>query len=112
MDNEQKINNVNCKISNQYKFLPKKGGEYGQFLKYVMLNKQCGSRVINLYGKLYGAILSKYRYTSLELIVRSAALSVTPMIKSRTGNPVRAVSNEKNEEHCPNLWQCQTIVDS
>jgi hypothetical protein len=79
MDNKQKINNVDCKINDQYNLLVAIGEEDWRFPRHVMLHQQCRSRGINLYWKLYRYIFSKYSYTSLELIVRSAALTVDDM---------------------------------
>ncbi|MEH2280099.1 MAG: hypothetical protein V7K90_01955 [Nostoc sp.] len=51
---------------------------------------------INVWLKLYRSVLDKYRYTSLELAVRSAALKANPIANFRTANSVRLGSSENN----------------
>ncbi|MEA5603089.1 hypothetical protein [Nostoc sp. UHCC 0252] len=55
---------------------------------------------INVWLKLYKSILDKYRYTSLELAVRSAALKAYPIANFRTANSVRLGSSENHKEQC------------
>jgi hypothetical protein len=55
---------------------------------------------INVWLKLYRALLDKYRYTFLELAVRSVALKAYPIANFRTANSVRLGSGENNKEHC------------
>jgi hypothetical protein len=89
MDNEKKINSINCKISDQSQLLAEMGGQYWRFPRNTKLNQQSKNKDINLYWKLYRSILSKYRYTSLESIVRLAALMIAHVANFRTSNPVR-----------------------
>ncbi|MEH1941188.1 MAG: hypothetical protein V7L01_13360 [Nostoc sp.] len=58
---------------------------------------------INVWLKLYRSLLDKYRYTSLELAVRSVALKAYPIANFRTGNAVRLDSSENNKEQCHSL---------
>lgn len=58
---------------------------------------------INIWLKLYRSVLDKYRYTSLELTVRSAALKAYPIANFRTANSVRLGSSENNKEQCPSI---------
>ncbi|MDZ8095664.1 MAG: hypothetical protein RMZ42_27525 [Nostoc sp. DedQUE05] len=53
---------------------------------------------INVWLKLYRSVLDKYRYTSLELAVRSAVLKAHPIANFRTANSVRLGSSENNKE--------------
>ena len=53
---------------------------------------------INVWLKLYKSVLDKYRYTSLELAVRSAVLTAYPIANFRTANSVRLGSSENNKE--------------
>ncbi|MEH2192361.1 MAG: hypothetical protein V7K98_06795 [Nostoc sp.] len=55
---------------------------------------------INVWLKLYSSLLDKYRYTSLELAVGSAALKAYPIANFRTVNSVRLGSSENNKEQC------------
>ena len=109
---EKKINTVSCKISDQSKSLVNKGEVHWKYQRKNKLNCQPNSEDINLRLKLYRSFLSKYRYTSLDIVVRSAAFLADAVAKFRTDNPVRVGSSENNKEHCHDLWQCQTIVDS
>ncbi|WP_228013329.1 hypothetical protein [Nostoc edaphicum] len=52
----------------------------------------------NVWLKLYRSVLDKYRYTSLELAVRSAVLKAYPIANFRTANSVRLGSSENNKE--------------
>lgn len=52
---------------------------------------------------LHISVLDKYRYTSLELAVRSAALKAYPIANFRTANSVRLGSSENNKEQCPSI---------
>ncbi len=108
----KKINTVSCKISNRSNFLVIAGENHWQQQIPIKLNYQPKTENINHRLKLYRSFLSKYRYTSLELVVRSAAFLADAVAKFRTDNPVRVGSSENNKEHCHDLWQCQTIVDS
>jgi hypothetical protein len=108
----KKINTVSCKISDQSKSLVIREEEYWKHQIQTKLNCQSNNEHINHRLKLYRSFLSKYRYTSLELVVRSAAFLADAVAKFPTDNPVRVGSSENNEEHCHDLWQCQTIVDS
>lgn len=108
----KKINTVSCKISDQSKSLVIKEEEHWKCQIKTKLNRQPNSEDINLWLKLYRSFLSKYRYTSLELVVRTAAFLANAVAKFRTDNPVRVGSSENNKEHCHYLWQCHTIVDS
>ncbi|MHC0063954.1 hypothetical protein ACWATR_13785 [Nostoc sp. UIC 10890] len=58
---------------------------------------------INVWLKLYRSLLDKYRYTSLELAVRSAALKAYPIANFRTTNSVRLGSSENNKEQCHSI---------
>jgi hypothetical protein len=58
---------------------------------------------INVWLKLYRSVLDKYRYTSLELAVRSAALKAYPIANFRTANSVRLGSSENNKEQCHSI---------
>ncbi|MEH2159360.1 MAG: hypothetical protein V7K64_03735 [Nostoc sp.] len=58
---------------------------------------------INVWLKLYRSLLDKYRYTSLELAVRSAALKAYPIANFRTANSVRLGSSENNKEQCHSI---------
>jgi hypothetical protein len=111
-DNEKKINLASCKISDHVKLLVEIGGHGWQFSRNIGLNQLHRGKNNNFRRKLYNSILSKYRYTSLELVVRSVALAAGLRAKFRTCNPVRVTNSENNKEHCHNLWQCQTTVDS
>ncbi|MDZ8260858.1 hypothetical protein [Nostoc sp. ChiQUE01b] len=53
---------------------------------------------INVWLKLYRSVLDKYRYTSLELAVRSAVLKAYLIANFRIANSVRLGSSENNEE--------------
>ncbi|WP_339378299.1 hypothetical protein [Calothrix sp. NIES-2100] len=109
---EKKINTVSCKISDQSKSLVNTGEEHWKCQRKNKPNCQPSSEDINHRLKLYRSFLSKYRYTSLEIVVRSAAFLADAVAKFRTLHPVRVGSSENNKEHCHDLWQCQTIVDS
>lgn len=65
---------------------------------YVEKNEE-----INVWLKLYKALLDKCRYTSLELAVRSAALKAYPIANFRTVNSVRLGSSENNKEQCHSI---------
>ncbi|WP_256973525.1 hypothetical protein [Nostoc sp. T09] len=108
----KKINTVSCKISDQSKSLVITEEEHWKCQIKLKLNRQPNSEDINIWLRLDRAFLSKYRYTSLELVVRSAAFLADAVAKFRTDNPVRVGSSENNKEHCHYLWQCHTIVDS
>jgi hypothetical protein len=101
-----------CKISDQTKSLVVTREKHGKCPRHNILNWQYSTEDFNLWLKLYRAFFNKYRYTSLELVVRSGALTTDLITKFRTDNPVRVESSENNKEHCHHLWQCQTIVDS
>ncbi|MHC5595931.1 MAG: hypothetical protein ACYTXC_08235 [Nostoc sp.] len=58
---------------------------------------------INVWLKLYRSVLDKYRYTFLELAVRSATLKAYPIANFRTGNSVRLGSSENNKEQCHSI---------
>ncbi|MEH2204689.1 MAG: hypothetical protein V7K53_11505 [Nostoc sp.] len=58
---------------------------------------------INVWLKLYRSVLDKYRYTSLELAVRSAVLKAYPIANFRTANSVRLGSSENNKEQRHNI---------
>ncbi|MEH2351260.1 MAG: hypothetical protein V7K55_25295 [Nostoc sp.] len=58
---------------------------------------------INVWLKLYRSFLDKYRYTSLELAVRSAALKAYPIANFRTANSVRLGSSENNKKQCHSI---------
>ncbi|MEH2199839.1 hypothetical protein [Nostoc sp.] len=58
---------------------------------------------INVWLKLYRSLLDKYRYTSLELAVRSAALKAYPIANFRTANSVRLGSSENNKKQCHSI---------
>lgn len=58
---------------------------------------------INVWLKLYRSVLDKYRYTSLELAVRSAASKANPIANFRTTNSVRLGSSENNKEQCHSI---------
>ncbi|MEH2054644.1 MAG: hypothetical protein V7K97_00390 [Nostoc sp.] len=58
---------------------------------------------INVWLKLYTSLLDKYRYTSLELTVRSAALKAYPIANFPTANSVRLGSSENNQEQCHSI---------
>ncbi|MCC5616325.1 hypothetical protein LC605_14860 [Nostoc sp. CHAB 5836] len=58
---------------------------------------------INVSLMLYRSLLDKYRYTSLELAVRSAALKAYPIANFRTVNSVRLGSSENNKEQCHSI---------
>ncbi|MDZ7956501.1 MAG: hypothetical protein RMY34_01090 [Aulosira sp. DedQUE10] len=109
---EKKINTVSCKINDPSKSLVVTRKKDWKCQRKPKTNRQQQSRDLNLWVKLYRSFLSKYRYTSLELVVRSAAFLADAVAKFRTDNPVRVGSSENNKEHCLYLWQCQTIVDS
>jgi hypothetical protein len=108
----KKINTVSCKISDPSKLLVIREEENGKCQIKTKQNRQLNSKDMNLRLKLYRSFLSKYRYTSLELVVRSAAFLADAVAKFRTDNPVRVGSSENNKEHCHDRWQRQTIVDS
>jgi hypothetical protein len=58
---------------------------------------------INVSLMLCRSVLDKYRYTSLELAVRSAALKAYPIANFRTVNSVRLGSSENNKEQCHSI---------
>jgi hypothetical protein len=58
---------------------------------------------INVWLKLYRSLLDKYRYTSLKLAVRSAALKAYPIANFRTAYSVRLGSSENNKEQCHSI---------
>jgi hypothetical protein len=97
---EKKINTVSCKISDQSNSLVITGEKNDKCQINSKLNRQLNIEDINLWLKLYRSFLSKYRYTSLELVVRSAAFLADAVAKFRTDNPVRVGSSENNKEHC------------
>ncbi len=68
----------------------------------VMLTVE-NNEEINVWLKLYRSVLDKYRYTSLELAVRSAALKAYPIANFRTANSVRLGSSENNKEQCHSM---------
>lgn len=108
---EKKANTVICKVNDQSKSLVEIGG-HCECQRHTEQNRQHRRKDINFLWKLYRYILGKYRYTSLELVVRSVALTPAPMANFRTCNPVRVGSSENNKEQCHSLWQCQTLVGS
>ncbi|MFN6460430.1 MAG: hypothetical protein RMZ41_001100 [Nostoc sp. DedVER02] len=55
---------------------------------------------INTCLNLYRSLLDKYRYTFLELAVRSAVLKAYPVANFHTANSVRLGSSENNKEQC------------
>lgn len=112
VDNEKKNNLASCKISDHAKLLVEIGGHCWPFQRNIGLNQLHRGENNNFYWKLYNSILGKYRYTSLELVVWSTALAADHIAKIRTCNPVRVTNSENNKEHCHNLWQGQTTVDS
>ncbi|BAY97473.1 hypothetical protein NIES37_14150 [Tolypothrix tenuis PCC 7101] len=97
---EKKINTVSCKINDSSKSLVVIKEEHIKCQRNPPTNRQQQSRDPNLWLKLYRSFLSKYRYTSLELVVRSAAFLADAVAKFRTDNPVRVGSSENNKEHC------------
>lgn len=58
---------------------------------------------INVWLNLYTSLLDKYRYTSLELTVRSAALKTYPIANFCTANSVRLGSSENHKEQCHSI---------
>ncbi|WP_265275888.1 hypothetical protein [Nostoc sp. KVJ3] len=68
----------------------------------VMLSAQKNEE-IDVWLKLYRSFLDKYRYTSLELTVRSAALKAYPIANFRTANSVRLGSSENNKKQCHSI---------
>ncbi|WP_254625740.1 hypothetical protein [Nostoc sp. TCL240-02] len=58
---------------------------------------------INVWLKLYRSLLDKYRYTSLELAVQSAALKADLIANFHTANSVRLGSSENNKEQCHSI---------
>jgi Na+-transporting NADH:ubiquinone oxidoreductase subunit NqrF len=58
---------------------------------------------INVWLKLYRSVLDKYRYTSLELAMRSAVLKAYSIANFPTANSVRLGSSEKNKEQCHSI---------
>lgn len=64
-----------------------------------MQNWQCSDN-INITLKLYRSILVKYRYTSLELAVRSAALMAYPIARCHTCNLLEVRSSDHSKEPC------------
>ncbi|MEN2383805.1 MAG: hypothetical protein HEQ35_31705 [Gloeotrichia echinulata IR180] len=108
---EKKSTLFSCKVNDKSKFLVEIGGHW-ECQGDAELNWQDGNEDINLWLKLYRFILGKCRYTSLELVVRSAALTPDHMTNFRTGNPVRVGSSENNKKQCHSLWQCQNQVGS
>jgi hypothetical protein len=58
---------------------------------------------IDVWLKLYRSLLDKYRYTSLELAVRSAVLKAYPIANFRTVNSVRLGSSENKKEQCHSI---------
>jgi hypothetical protein len=101
-----------CKIDDQSKSLTKRAGGTEEWHCYTVLNWQQRSENTNVWLKLYRKILSKYKYTSLELAVRWPVFRANPLANYRTSNPVRVGRNGNKKEQCHRLWQCQTIVDS
>ena len=61
------------------------------------------NEAMNVWLKLYRSLLDKYRYTSLELAVRSVALKAHPIANFRTANSVRLGSSENNKKQCPSI---------
>ncbi len=109
----QKITEIeNCKINDQLKSLTQIKGGHWKCQRDTERDCQHRRAEINVWLRLYRSILSKYRYTSLESSVRSAALKAYSIANFCSANPVRVVSSENNKEQCHNLWHCQTIVDS
>ncbi|BAY33158.1 hypothetical protein NIES2107_50530 [Nostoc carneum NIES-2107] len=97
---EKKINTVSCKINDPSNSLVVIKEEHSKCPRKTPTNRQQQSRDLNLWLKLYRSFLSKYRYTSLELVVRSPAFLADAVAKFRTDNPVRVGSSENNKEHC------------
>lgn len=69
-----------------------------QFMPSAENNKE-----INVWLKLYRSLLDKYRYTSLELAVRSAVLKAYPIANFRTVNSVRLGRSENKKEQCHSI---------
>ncbi len=92
----KKINTVSCKISDPCTTLIIRGEKNGKYQIKTKQNRQLNSEDINLRLKLYRLFLSKYRYTSLELVVPSAAFLADAVAKLRTDNPVRVGSSQNN----------------
>lgn len=74
---------------------------YGVFLQVLPSTENNQAKNVSL--MLYISLLDKYRYTSLELAVRSVALKAHPIANFRTANSVRLGSSENNKEQCPSI---------
>ncbi|MGH1397151.1 MAG: hypothetical protein ACRAVC_24410 [Trichormus sp.] len=92
--NKINSNSVNSSISDQIQSLTKEADLVYQ--GYTMQNQQCGKN-INILWKLYRSILSKYRYTSLELTVRSVGFIADAVAKFSTDDPALVGSGDKNK---------------
>ncbi|MEH2163656.1 MAG: hypothetical protein V7K38_22100 [Nostoc sp.] len=82
INNIIEANKIRCSVSLELLFFDEKNKE------------------INVWLKLYRSLLDKYRYTSLELAVRSAALKAYPIANFPSANSVRLGSSENNKEQC------------
>ncbi|WP_199337347.1 MULTISPECIES: hypothetical protein [unclassified Nostoc] len=102
--NVRKTITESCKINDQLQSFRKIGGGHSVCQEDTTLNRQHSSKPINSLFKLYRSTLVKYRYTSLELAVRSAALMAYAIANFHTDNPVKVGSNAHNQEQCKNQW--------
>jgi hypothetical protein len=96
----QKTITSSCKINDQLQPLTKIVGGHSVCQEDTTLNRQHSSEAINSLLKLYRSTLVKYRYTSLELAVRSAALMAYPIANFHADNPVKVGSSDHNHEQC------------
>jgi len=92
--NTQKPITGSCKISDQLKLSTKIMGGHSVCQMYTVPNRQHSSKAINSWLKLNRSTLGKYRYTSLELAVRSAVT----IANFRTNNLVKVGSLNHNQE--------------
>ncbi|MFH7024270.1 MAG: hypothetical protein ACHBN1_02415 [Heteroscytonema crispum UTEX LB 1556] len=101
-----------CKNSDQHLLLAKACICSWGYQKYTEQKAENHNKDIHILFKLYRSILGKYKYTSLELPVRTGAFMAYPPVNFHASNPVRVKSSDNKKEQCHRLWHCQTIVDS
>jgi hypothetical protein len=102
--NVQKTITGSCKINDQLQSFRKIVGGHSVCQEDTALNRQHSSKPINSLFSLYRSTLVKYRYTSLELAVRFAALMAYAIANFHTDNPVKVGSSDHNQEQCQNQW--------
>ena len=94
--NRQKTITDSCRIDDHLKSLTQIMGGSLVYLWYTVQNRQHSSEANNSLLKLDRSTLGKYRYTSLELAMRSPMLIAASGANFRTDNPVKVESRDHN----------------